>query len=462
MLSNKRKGKVTMNEMQIEENADLEQESSAQDATQRQKIQSVRGMHDRLPEEMRKLEKVISLIRDIFEKYGFEPIETPALEYWEVLSGKDVYGEEEKLIYKFKDRGGRDVGLRYDFTVPLARVCAIYTDIPMPFKRYQIQPVWRGDSPQYGRYREFYQCDVDIVGTTSMIAEAEIISITYEVFKALGFKDFKIKINNRKILHSLCMYSGIKPEKEFQVYRSMDKVERIGVDGVAEKLELNGVEAEARKKLIEVLQKHKTLADLKSVIPEKEGIAELESLFTYLKLFNVPSKSFYFDSWLSRGLDYYTGPIFETVVKRPKIGSLASGGRFDNLIGIFKGGPIPATGISFGLERIMIALKELNLLPSAEPVVKVLVAQFDESHTRYAIETVIKLRSLGIPTDLYPEGVKLAKQFKYADKRKIPFVVIVGPDEVKANQITIKNMRTGKQINKKMNEFEKWAKTLKD
>lgn len=420
----------------------------------------VKGMHDRMPEEMRKREKVIGSIKSIFELSGFLPIETPAIEYWDVLSGKNRYGDEEKLIYHFKDRKGRDVGLRFDFTIPLSRVVAMHPDIPIPFKRYQIQPVWRGDAPQYGRFREFYQCDVDIVGAQSMLAEAEILSITYEVFKTLGFKDFKIKINNRKILQSLCEYSGIPQELEFNVYRAMDKHERIGTDGVAEKLQLNGVSRDACEKLVGLLEDCKTLKSLERTISGNEGIQELASLFDYLKDFNINRKFFSFDPWLARGLDYYTGPIFETVVPRPKIGSLAGGGRFDNLIGVFLEKPIPAVGITIGLERIMIAIKELNLISIDKLSTRILVAQFDESHSTPAIIVAKKLRDANIPTEIYPDFVKLSKQFKYADKQKIPYVIVVGPDEMRAQKVTIKNMRTGKQQEMKMDKLPTWARKL--
>ncbi len=423
--------------------------------------QTVKGMHDRMPEEMKRREKIISIIKEIFERYGFLPIETPAIEYWDVLSGKNRYGDEEKLIYRFKDRKGRDAGLRFDFTVPLSRVIAMHPEIPMPFKRYQIQPVWRGDAPQYGRFREFYQCDVDIVGAQSMLAEAEILSITYEVFRTLGFKEFNIKINNRKILQSLCEYSGISPELEFAVYRAMDKQERIGVDGVAEKLEFNGVPQDAREKLIDLLENCKTLKELERVIPEKEGIQELKNLFDYLKDFNINRKFFSFDPWLARGLNYYTGPIFEVVVSRPKIGSLAGGGRFDDLIGTFLEKSIPAVGITIGFERMMIALKELNLMPKDKPSTRILVAQFDESHSSPAIVIAKELRDSGIATEIYSDFVKLSKQFKYADKKKIPYVIVVGPDEVRVQKATIKNMRTGKQREVKMNKLTAWAGKIK-
>ncbi len=423
--------------------------------------QTVKGMHDRMPEEMKRREKVIGIIKEIFERYGFLPIETPAIEYWDVLSGKNRYGDEEKLIYRFKDRKGRDAGLRFDFTVPLSRVIAMHPEIPMPFKRYQIQPVWRGDAPQYGRFREFYQCDVDIVGTQSMLAEAEILSITYEVFKTLGFKEFEIKINNRKILQSLCEYSGIPPELEFAVYRAMDKHERIGVDGVAEKLEFNGVPQNAREKLLDLLEDYKTLKELEQVIPEKEGIQELITLFDYLKDFNINRKFFLFDPWLARGLNYYTGPIFEVVVSRPKIGSLAGGGRFDDLIGTFLEKSIPAVGITIGFERMMIALKDLNLMPKDELSTRILVAQFDAAHTSPVIMIAKELRDSGVPTEIYPDPVKLSKQFKYADKKKIPYVIVIGPDEVRTQKVTIKNMRTGKQREIKMNKLTAWAEKIK-
>ncbi|MBI4721747.1 MAG: histidine--tRNA ligase [Candidatus Stahlbacteria bacterium] len=427
------------------------------------KPQPVRGMHDRLPEEMRRLEKVILIIKNVFKKYGFEQIETPALEYWEFLSGKDRYGEEEKLIYRFKDRGGREVGLRYDFTVPLARVMATYTDITLPFKRFQIQQVWRGDSPQYGRFREFYQCDADIVGSNSMIAEAECISINYEIFSLLGFKEFKIRINNRKILQSLCNYCQIEPDIQLQVFRAMDKVERIGIDGVAEKLELHNVPVEKRKKLIDILQDCKQISDLKKVLKNEPGVTEIIEIFRLLSYLNVPQKDYCFDIWMARGLDYYTGPIFETAVKKPKIGSLASGGRFDKLVEAFKPGHImPATGISIGLERVLVAMKELDLCPTPDTYVKVLVAIFDPSHIEQTMQIAYKIRNCGIQTEVYAQPDKINTQFKYADKRKIPFVIIVGPDEVKNKCFTIKNMATGKQQAKKMSDLIIWAKSILD
>ncbi|MCK4353503.1 histidine--tRNA ligase [candidate division WOR-3 bacterium] len=418
----------------------------------------LKGMRDFLPEDMRKREYVIRGIKNIFVKYGFEPLETPAIEYWDVLSGKDRYGEEETLIYKFKDRGKRDVGLRFDFTVPLARVIAMYPEITMPFKRYQIQPVWRGDKPQHGRFREFYQCDIDIVGTHSMFADAEILAITCEIFSALGFKEFKIKINNRKILKAICECAGVSQVQEFTVYRAMDKFERIGIEGIAEELRSNKISNTAIKKILNILQTSKSILDLEKVLPQKEGLQELKSLFGYLETFNIRKECFSFDPWLARGLDYYTGPIFEVIVEKPKIGSLAGGGRFDKLIGMFSGREIPAVGIAIGLERIIAVMDELSMLSEIEPQVKILVTQFDEESSPYSISIANELRNLGLSTEIYPDFVKLSKQFKYASRRKIQWVIVAGPDEIKAKTVNIKNMTTGDQKSIKRDKLSLWAK----
>ncbi|MDI6839784.1 MAG: histidine--tRNA ligase [bacterium] len=421
----------------------------------------LKGMRDFLPDEMRRREYVINIIKNIFENYGFEPIETPAIEYFEILSGKNRYGEEEKLIYKFKDRGKRDVSLRFDFTIPLARVIAMYPEISMPFMRYQIQPVWRADKPQYGRFREFYQCDVDIVGTNSMFAEAEILAMTDEIFSALGFKEFKTKVNNRKILEGICKYTGVEQNREFEVYRTIDKLERIGVVGIKEELKLRGIKSNVIEELLDMLQACKSLPELEQVLPQNDGLQELKSLFNYLEHFEVKKERFSFNPWLARGFDYYTGPIFETVVEEPKIGSLAGGGRFDHLIGIFLGKEIPAVGITIGVERVIAVMEKLGMMPEFKPKVKVLVTQFDEASSGYSISIANELRELRIPTVVYTNFAKLSKQFKYANKQGIPYVIVAGPDELKREQITIKNMKTGKQQNIKRDKLSLWVKEEK-
>ncbi len=414
----------------------------------------LKGMRDFFPGEMQRREYVLSLIKQVFKSYGFLPIETPAIEYWDILSGK--YGDEEKLIYKFKDRGERDVGLRFDFTVPLARVISMHPEITMPFRRYQIQPVWRADKPQKGRMREFYQCDIDIVGTSSILADAEIISITSGIFEKLGFsakgrsasggKEFKIIVNNRKILSAICQYAGIESEKELEVCRTIDKVEKIGKDGVKEELEERGIRKECINNILSVLEIN-SIELLEKEISGfgDEGIKEMKELFSYLKYFEIPKQRVSFSLWLARGLDYYTGSIFETVVEKPRIGSLAGGGRFDKLIGKIGNKDIPAVGTTIGLERVITVMEEQNMFPSLEPQPKVLITQFDKSSLKYVFNIARDLRENGIETEVYPDFVKLSKQFRYARKRGIPYVVVAGPDEIRENKMTIKDMKSERQ-----------------
>lgn len=400
----------------------------------------LKGMRDFLSDEMARREYVLFLIKQIFKSYGFLPIETPAIEYWDILSGK--YGDEEKLIYKFKDRGERDVGLRFDFTVPLARVISMHPEITMPFRRYQIQPVWRADKPQKGRMREFYQCDIDIVGTSSILADAEIISITNEIFEKLGFKEFKIIVNNRKILSAICQYAGIESEKELEVCRSIDKVEKIGKDGVKEELEERGIRKECINNILSVLEIN-SIELLEKEISGfgDEGIKETKELFSYLRDFEIPEQRVSFSLWLARGLDYYTGSIFETIVEEPKIGSLAGGGRFDKLIPK----DIPAVGTTIGLERVITVMEEQNIFPSLETQSKVLITQFDRDSLKYVFNIAKELRENGIETEVYPDFVKLSKQFRYASKKGIPYVLVAGPDEIKENKVTIKDMKAERQ-----------------
>jgi histidyl-tRNA synthetase len=404
-------------------------------------------MRDFLPGDMILREWVMDKIKLIFKKYGYEPLETPALEYWDILSGK--YGEEEKLIYRFKDYGGREIGLRYDHTVPLARVITMHRDIPMPFRCYQLSPAWRADKPQKGRYREFYQCDVDIVGTDSIFADAEIILITYEILHSLGFENFRIRINNRKILKGMIHYANIEPDKEFFVYRTIDKIDKIGKKGMVEELEKGEIKKQSIDKLISFLSIYGNLenifARLETIIDEKDGILELRDLFSYLKSMEIPSGAISLDLSLARGLDYYTGPIYETIIEKPAIGSITGGGRYNKLIELFSGVSTPACGTTIGFERILDVMKELAMFPEIKPCVEVLVTLFDKSTLAESIKIAKDLRKNEILTELYPESVKLSKQFKFADRKGIPWVIVVGPDELREGNVTVKDMKLGKQ-----------------
>jgi histidyl-tRNA synthetase len=409
-----------------------------------------RGMRDFLPQQMILREYVIDVIREVFERFGYEPLSTPSVELRETLTGK--YGPDaERMIYNVSRRGGKEkLALRYDLSVPLSRVAAMYPDLQKPFKRYQISPVWRGERPGKGRYREFYQCDVDTIGSASMLADAELVDIMYEVLHRLGFEDFVVRINNRKILTGIGQFAGVPEELLGGLYRSIDKLEKIGLDGVKEELEANQIPEDVVARLLELLQ---ITGDDKAILVELgqrlgeypaavEGIEELEQILAYLDSLDVPRERYEVDFAMVRGLDYYTGPIYETVVQEPRIGSICGGGRYDELIGMFTDRSYPATGTSFGIERIIDVMEELKMFPPevGTTTTRVLVTIFDEAHTGASLEVSSELRQSGLNTELYFENDPLGDQIRYALKRGIPYVVIVGPDELAVDRVTIRNL----------------------
>jgi len=412
------------------------------------KASTYKGMRDFSPSQMIKRNYVIDIIEKVFRNHGFDPIETPAIELWETLSGK--YGDEEKLLYTFEDRGKRKVGLRYDLTVPFSRFVANHlNEIPRPFKRYQIQPVWRADKPQKGRFREFYQCDIDIIGVKSIIADAEIIKVVYEVLSKLGFIDFKINVNSRKLFNTLSEYIQVSEEKEVFIARAIDKLDKIGIDGVKKELEKYGFVREQIEKIEEVLnikgdnlQKLGELEKMMGNLPSfKNFQKEIEELFFYCKEFGVPEDVILFNPFLARGLDYYTGPIFETTLITPQIGSLTGGGRYDNLIGIFSNIQIPATGSSLGLERIITVMDELNMYPFSDTTyTKVLVAIQDKNLLKELIEITELLRKAEISTELYLGNKDLRGQINYALKKGIELMIIMGEEEKKEGVVNIKTL----------------------
>jgi histidyl-tRNA synthetase len=385
--------------------------------------QTLKGFRDFLPKQMAIRNRVISTLKQVFESYGFSEVATPTVEYAEVLTGK--YGEEaERLMYLFKDPGGRDVGLKYDLTVPLARISAQYPELPKPFKRYQIQPAFRAENTQKGRYREFYQCDLDTVGTSSAVADAEILAVISDSLQALGFSDFTIRINSRKILF------GITSSPT--VLQSLDKLDKKSEEEVGQELLDKGLSQE------EISQ---VFARLKSSSPDAE-LQRVIEMATQLGTTNIR-----FDPALVRGLDYYTGTIFETVVSKPKIGSITGGGRYDKLIQSLGGPDLPAVGTTLGLDRICDVIEELNLWPEI-PIspTKVLVTIFSQELLESTLKVSAQLRSSQINTELYPDAdTKLEKQLKYASTKEIPFVIIIGPEEMESNLIKLKNMQTGEQ-----------------
>lgn len=529
-----------------------------------------RGMRDLLPDQMVRRQYVIDQVRKVFEEFGFEPLQTPAIELEETLSGK--YGSEaERLIYQTTyGRGDERLSLRYDLSVPLCRVIAMYPDIPLPFRRYQIAPVWRADRPQKGRYREFYQCDVDIIGSDSMLADAETVAVIYTILSRLGFSEFTIYINNRKILNGIGQYAGVPESLLRGLYKSIDKLSKIGADGVRQELlqvgipdeiieslrrvareylqgkvplnkiglrlrdervsidgserevdfpeqvavaveaqlreilsdqspgevepeivqetagnlitgvtpQLRRVYAQSRQlipddvvdrllKLLEVRGDNQTVLDslserLAPYPSAVQGIAELREMFDYLKTLGVPDKYYQFDVSMVRGLEYYTGPIYETIVENPNVGSITGGGRYDELIGMFTDREIPATGCTIGIERIIVVMEENDMFPASIGVtpVQVLVTVFNPELVEESITTASTLRQAGLQTQIYIDPDPLREQLGYAVTKGIPTVVIVGPDEAKNGTLTVRDLRTKTQqtlpIDKGVRQLQEW------
>jgi histidyl-tRNA synthetase len=417
-----------------------------------------RGMRDLLPEQMLVRRYVFDVITSVFESYGFQPLQTPVLELAETLMGK--YGPDaQKLIYEAGHAGGKEqLALRYDLTVPLARLVGMYGDLPLPFKRYQIAPVWRAERPSKGRYREFYQCDADTVGVASVLADAEIVSMMVEIYNRLGFTNYRTILNNRKILTGLGQYAGVPGELLGGLYRSIDKLERIGFDGVREELTANDIPGEVADRLLGLLEASggdnlPALAAIKDELGDfeiaVEGATELEEMLAYLEVMGVNTEVIAVDFSMVRGLGYYTGPIFETVVEEPRIGSITGGGRYDELLGMFSKQSLPMTGTSLGIERIVDVMTELEMLPPSvgKTVTQVLVTVFDESTRDASLGRAAGLRQAGLNTEVYFRGKdKLGKQLSYASRRGIGYAVILGPDEIAQGQATVKNMDTKEQV----------------
>ncbi len=385
--------------------------------------QTLKGFRDFLPSQAIKRNWLINKLKTIFEKYGFDPLETPAIEYASTLLGK--YGQEaDKLLYLFEDNGKRKVGLRYDQTVPLARIIAQYQNITKPFKRYQIQPVWRAENTQKGRYREFLQCDIDIVGEKSLYADFEIVDLVLKSFKSLGFKKTKVLINDRKNFQNI----------DNKFINSIDKLPKIGEEKVIEELIKKGLEKDKAQSLL-------------NEIKNKKKTPDIEKLFSLLKNQSYQENiDFIYLPTLARGLDYYTGLIFEVIDEDYQAGSLGGGGRYDNLIGLFTGQDVPAVGFAFGFDRMIEAAESLNLLPNIKTNTQALVTIFSPDLAPISLETAEFLRKNNINTEVYlNEEAKLEKQLKYANKKNIPYVIIIGPEEAEKNLMKLKNMKTGEQ-----------------
>ncbi len=446
------------------------------------------GMRDFLPGEVQRRNRVFQVIRDVYESYGFEPLDTPSMERLSTLLGK--YGEEgDKLIFKVMKRGKKldkalrrdnptdqdvaDMGLRYDLTVPLARVVAEYqNELPRFFKRYQIAPVWRADRPQKGRFREFYQCDVDVIGSESMTVEAEVAGALTEVLHRLGFSDFRIHVNHRRLLTAMMETAGVAPELRQDALIAIDKLDKIGRDGVVEELETRGLAQTAIDGLMPLLDQAteptspgefdnaQTLAALANEVGDLESgqkaLSDLQKVLDFAAS-GPAADHLYVDPYLARGLSYYTGPIFE-IRSDEFSGSLGGGGRYDELVGMFSKRSIPACGFSLGVERILVLMEERGMFADTDSSVDVLVTLWNDDFTPNSFRLANELREAGLRVDLYPDNDRYGKQFGYADERNIPFVAILAPDELEAGVVALKDMKTGDQEKVAREDVAGWLK----
>ena len=410
------------------------------------------GTMELLPNEQILFNQIKEKIENTYKKFGFLPLDTPILELSEVLLAK-AGGETEKQIYRF-NKGDTDLSLRFDLTVPLSKyVAKNYGNLSFPFRRYQIGKVYRGERPQKGRYREFYQCDIDIIGDGELdvINDAELPSVIYTIFKELGFDDFTICINNRKILNGLFESIGQK-ENSVEILRIIDKIEKIGKEAVIEELEKINVSKESISKIIEFIEisgtskeKIEKLKELKinNEIFEK-GLEELEFVYENIKLFGVPEENYKIDLTIARGLDYYTGTVYETFLNNYReVGSVCSGGRYENLAEYYTNKKLPGVGVSIGLTRLFYKLNELGLVKATKKAISdiIIIPMLDD--LTEPIKLATELRNLGINTEIYSNQKKLKAKMKYADKLQIPYVIVIGEDEINSNEIKLKNMETG-------------------
>lgn len=404
--------------------------------------QLLKGFRDYLPQEQIARRKMILKISEIFERFGFAPMDTPALESFTLLKGK--IGEEERLIYKFKDLGGREVALRYDLTVPLSRVYANYPELPRPFKRYQIAPVYRAENPQRGRFRELVQCDVDIVGSDSPLADAEVIATLYTAFKALEVGQVAIRLNNRVLIDQTLTLLKVSKSRIGNFMRLVDKMDKIGEKEVIRALEDDGFDSHLLNQYSEYMEQ----------LGEK-FVREMEQMLSGLGVENV-----IFDKFLVRGLDYYTGTIFEFVLKdKPEFGSIAGGGRYDNLIGKISGQDTPAVGGSIGLDRLFAALQDKGVI-APQTAAEVIVLNLDKELLSDYLRMTTLLRKEGLDTELYYEPAKFTKQFKYAETKNIKLAVVYGSEESKKRQVSIRNLEEKRQVTVDLDELVLTVKSM--
>lgn len=411
---------------------------------------TLKGFKDYFAEDVIVREYIRDSFKNIAQKYGYEPLETPALEYAEFVLGQSGK-EAEKLYYRFKDQGDRDVMLKYELMISMCRaVSQNFNNLPIPYKRYQIQNVWRADNVQRGRLREFTQMDIDTIGSSSLICDAEVLEIGLRFMKNLGFEKYIARISSRKILGGVLQALDIPTELFEGFYISVDKIKKIGEEGVRNELvELRGIPADKVDQIMEILR-IKDIEELNKVIGKTEsgskGIEEVRQILKMLSNTDLSKDNYIFDITLARGLASYTGPVWEFEVVDDNIGSLGGGGRYDKAISKYIGKEVPATGTSFGLERLQQIIKERNMLNIDSTSIKVLVINIDEKYLDYSMNIAKSLRDNNINTMMYPDSQKLGNIFKYADKKNIPWVIVIGENEVNANSIQLKNMSNKEQF----------------
>ena len=438
--------------------------------------QNVKGFRDLLPRYAYMKNEIISIIRRVYESYGFLPVETPGLEYLEILLGE--YGEENtKQIFKFKSPEEQDVALRFDLTVPLARIVAQYNDLSKPFKRYQVGSVWRADKPDPGRFREFTQFDIDVVGTSSQLAEAEVISAVVKAIQEIGVGEFVVNVNSRRVLNAVVAYGGITADRAKDVFRVLDKLNKIGIQNI--ELELTkgrfdssgdfipglGLTDSSVKKIRDYLalpkgERKKVLAEITALLGE-ESCSDLKSLDNFLDVLGLDDGVVSFDPTIARGLDYYTGPVFEVNLKNKlQFGSVAGGGRYDNLVKRFTNADLPAVGFSIGVDRLLAAIgDEAENVSFTDVVVTIMERERLGEYLKIANE----LRTAGVRTDLYlGEEKGLRKQLQYADKVNARFAIIVGSNEFEKGVVTVKDLKVGESASKDASEHEEWLKKSRE
>ena len=429
------------------------------------KVQKLAGFRDYFAEDVKIREYVINIFKKVFEKYGYEPLETPALENSNIFVG-ELGDEAEKLFYRFKDQGGRDIMLKYDVMTPMCRTVAEnINNIVFPYKRYQIQNVWRSEKPQKGRFREFTQCDADTIGSNSVICDAEFIQMGVEALINIGFKEFRANINNRKLLSGIIQFAGASEKEFIPICISIDKLPKIGREKVKKELiEKRKISPEVSEKILEVItltgETKELLEKLKkqlvNVPVAMEAINELEIIFDYFKTIKLDKKFYRFTPFIARGLAYYTGPVWEFEILEGDVGSVAGCGRYDNIIGKFVGKEVAATGGSFGIERLVEVIKSRKMINFSSTIAKALVTIFDKNLFNNSLVVADQLRKNNISTILYPVPTeKLDKQLKYANKKGIPYVIIIGPEEVANKTVVLKDMRSGEQKKLSINELVK-------